>query len=103
MSAIKNDIDKVPLELIPEEAMEEVARVLKFGKDKYGRDNWRRGMDWTRLIGASKRHIAAFNKGEDLDPESNLSHLAHAVCCLLFIIQYQTMGAGVDDRYKKEV
>jgi hypothetical protein len=97
--ALKYDAGKVPLELLPKQAMDEIAKVLGFGASKYGRDNWRKGMDWSRLIGAALRHITAFNDGEDIDPESGISHLAHAGCCISFLLAYQQLGLGRDDRY----
>lgn len=100
--AQKFDDNKPPLDLIPYSALELEARVLAFGAKKYDAHNWRQGMDWSRLIGAALRHVNAFNAGEDLDPESGLSHLGHARCCLGFLIEYQKKGLGTDDRYNKD-
>ena len=71
MSGVKFDTGKPPLGLIPRQALEAEAQVMAFGANKYGRDNWRGGMDWTRLSDAALRHITAFVDGEDVDPESN--------------------------------
>lgn len=98
--AKKHDQNKPPLDLIPYSALELEAQVLAFGALKYDAHNWCKGMDWSRLIGACMRHIGAFNAGEDLDPESGLSHLGHARCCLAFLIEYQKEKLGTDDRYK---
>jgi hypothetical protein len=96
--AIKYDAEKPPITLIPRAALEEEARVLHFGAVKYGRDNWRGGMEWTRMLDAALRHIVAYTAGENSDPESGLNHLAHARCCLGFLIHYAEHGTGFDDR-----
>lgn len=98
---MKFDGGKAPLGLIPQEFLEQTALVLGYGAEKYRPHGWRLGMEWQRLINAAMRHIQAFNNGEDLDPESGLSHLAHASCCMAFLITYQSQDLGTDDRYKK--
>lgn len=96
--AQKFDAEKVRLELFHFGALEEIGKVLTFGAVKYGADNWRLGMSWRRLIGAALRHIFAFARGQDRDPETGLSHLAHAGCCIVFLLGYQINRLGVDDR-----
>lgn len=97
--AIKFDTGKPPLSLIPRTALEEEAKVMAFGAGKYGRDNWRGGMDFSRLMDATLRHVYAFADGEDKDKETGLSHLAHARCCLAFLLEYEGKKIGKDDRY----
>lgn len=96
--ANKFDFDKPPVGLIPSSAMLEEAMVMGHGEKKYGRDNWRQGMAWCRLIDATMRHILAFKEGEDFDPETSLHHLAHARCNLAFLIEYYTTHPELDDR-----
>ena len=72
---------------------------MAHGLQKYGRDNWRKGMDFSRLMDAALRHIYAFADGEDKDGETGLSHLAHARCCLAFLLEYEGKSLGKDDRY----
>lgn len=98
--AAKFDDSKIPLQLLPREGIEQIATVLGFGAQKYAAHNWRQGMDWSRLVGAALRHLTAFNDGEDLDPESGLSHIAHAGCCVMFLLQYIKDHPELDDRYK---
>jgi len=100
MSGIKNDKGKAPLSMIPYEALIEAARVFDFGKDKYGRDNWRGGFEWTRLIDAALRHISEFNNGEDCDKESGYSHIGHALCCLMMLMSHIKRGYGKDNRFR---
>jgi len=97
--AVKFDADKPPLGLISRIALEEEAKVMQFGVEKYGTHNWRGGMGFSRLIDATLRHVYAFADGEDLDKETQLSHLAHARCCLAFLLEYQGKKIGTDDRY----
>lgn len=96
----KDDQDKPRMELLSTAALTGIAEVLTFGAKKYAAHNWRGGIEYSRLIGAALRHITAFNDGEDLDPESGLSHIDHAQCCLHFLSTQIHKGTGLDDRYK---
>lgn len=97
--AIKYDAEKARTDLLSTIAMEEIAKVLAYGAKKYAADNWRLGMSWRRLLGAAIRHIFAFLRGEDRDSETGLSHLAHAGCCIMFLLEYFHTGNGTDDRW----
>lgn len=96
--AMKFDAEKPRMELLDPYAMEQLALVLTFGAQKYEPWNWAKGLAFSRLIGAALRHLFAFAKGEDLDPESGLSHLAHAMCCLMFLISMTKRHPELDDR-----
>jgi len=98
--ATKHDKGKLPYDLLPSDAVEEILQVLDFGRSKYGGRNWELGMDWSRPFAALMRHMWAWWRGEDRDPESGLSHLAHAGCCLFFLLAYNKRGVGADDRPK---
>lgn len=102
-SAMKFDGDKLPVNLLSTEALNQTAAVLKFGADKYHAHNWRDGFVWSRPLAAAMRHIMAFNDGEDRDPESGLSHLAHAACCIMFLLEFEKTHPELDDRYKVDV
>lgn len=97
-SFVKHDSGKPQLSLIPRSALEAEARVLAIGARKYSKDNWRRGTDWSRYVDAALRHVHAFAAGENNDPETGESHLAHARCCLGFLIEYVEKNLGTDDR-----
>lgn len=102
-TALKFDGEKLPLHLLSTEAMNQTAAVLKFGAQKYAEHNWRKGFAWSRPLAAAMRHITAFNNGEDRDPESGLSHLAHAACCIMFLLEFEKTHQHLDDRYKPDV
>lgn len=99
----KYDSGKPRMDLVRPEFVEGVADVLGFGAAKYASWNWAKGIHYSRLIAAAERHINAFKKGEDLDPESGLSHLYHASCCLMFLSCFEEWkdSQGLDDRYKR--
>jgi len=88
--AIKFDSGKPDWTLVPFEALEEMVAVLEFGAKKYARWNWALdgGFKWSRVLASCLRHVFAFMRGEDKDPESGLSHIAHAQCNLLFMAYY---------------
>jgi|SRR3979411_1214367 len=97
----KNDGGKPGLNLLDRHALEETARVMDFGANKYAAHNWRKGLSYSRLIAATLRHVIAINDGEDLDPETGLMHAAHATCELMFLLRFQLDGRDdLDDRYK---
>jgi hypothetical protein len=102
-TALKFDQNKLPLNLLSTEAMNQTAAVLAFGAQKYAAHNWRAGFAWSRPLAAAMRHITAFNDGEDCDPESGLSHLAHAACCIMFLLEFEKTHQHLDDRYKPNV
>jgi len=98
LEGVKDDHGKAPWHLLPPDAMEEVLNVLSYGADKYAPRNWEKGMDWSRPFSAMMRHMWAWWSGEDNDRESGLSHLAHAACCVLFLLAYNKRFDGYDDR-----
>jgi hypothetical protein len=99
--AIKHDTNKPRLDLLSVPAMSATAEVMAYGAKKYSPHNWRRGFEWSRLYAAALRHLLAHMSGEDKDPETGLSHLSHAACCLMFLQEHEIEGLGTDDRYKK--
>ena len=99
-TGIKHDFGKARLDLLPFEAITEIAKVLEFGATKYSAHNWRGGFVWSRTFSALLRHLWAFWRGEDKDPETGLSHLAHAGCNILFLLTFFLEKTGTDDRYK---
>lgn len=100
--ARKFDQSKPRVELLPARVLEDVAMVLSFGAEKYDDHNWRKGFVWSRMYGAALRHLFAWADSEDLDPESGLPHLAHALCCIMFLQEYSHTNAGQDDRWENE-
>ena len=67
----KFDGEKPRMYLLPPKAIQEVAKVLTFGAQKYDEDNWKK-LDnlQNRYTGASLRHIFAIMEGEELDEET---------------------------------
>lgn len=99
---VKLDADKPPMSLLDRHALEAIAGVLAFGARKYSAHNWRKGIEYSRLLDAAIRHLYAFSDGEDVDPESGLSHVAHAGCCVMFLLGTIEARPDMDDRYKEE-
>lgn len=100
--AQKFDQEKVRLELVDALAVEGLASVLTFGAKKYAANNWRNGLEYTRIIGALKRHLSAIEKGEDIDPESGLPHVDHLGCCWMFLSNFMKTRPDLDNRWKPE-
>jgi hypothetical protein len=99
-SGQKLDTDKPPMDLLDRYALEQIARVLDFGARKYSHHNWRGGIRYSRLIAAAMRHLTAYNDGEDTDPETGLSHIAHLGCCVMFLLWMEKQRPDLDDRWK---
>ena len=98
VEARKDDQGKPRYDLVPLQALEEVVYVLMFGAKKNGDHNWKKGMAWSRMYAAALRHLFAFWRGEDTDEDTGYLHLAHAACCILFLLSYQQTATGSDDR-----
>lgn len=95
----KYDTGKPRMDLLPAAALEEIAKVLAFGAQKYDSWNWARGIAYSRLAGAALRHLFARMRGEVNDPESGLPHLAHVGCCVLFLIWMEKHRPDLNDFY----
>lgn len=63
-----------------------------------GDDNWLKGYSWRLSLGALFRHVVKFACREDVDQESGLHHLAHAVFHCLCLITFGLRNLGTDDR-----
>ena len=97
-AALHFDDGKSRLDLVDSRWIEAVGHVLGFGAKKYDDHNWTRGIVWSKLIGSALRHIFAFARGEDNDPESGRPHLAHASCCLMMLYGITQRYPQLDDR-----
>lgn len=99
-TGVKYDAQKARLDLVSPIALLELAKVLEFGSRKYNAHNWRSGIQFSRLIAACLRHVFSYLGGESKDPETGLSHLAHALCNLMFLLEFEVTRPDLDDRYK---
>ena len=88
---IKSDKGKPRYSLIPWGPMSCVVEVMEYGARKYSEDNWRYVENGrVRFFDAAMRHMVSWHKGENRDGESDLPHLAHAVCCLLMAMYHDS-------------
>ncbi len=95
MDGIKFDKDKIRYSLLPWDAIRSVVEVLEYGAKKYSVANWQKvpgARD--RYFDAAQRHLIAWYLGENNDPESGLPHLAHCVCCILYLLWFQLNPPG---------
>jgi len=97
--ALRYNSGKNRLDLVPPELIEEVGQVLTFGAEKYAPDNWKLGLKFSNCLASLKRHLTAFEKGEDVDPESGLLHLSHVATNVAFLIWTMKHRPDMDDRY----
>jgi len=97
----KFDGEKPRLYLLPPKTLVEVGKVLTYGAAKYDEHNWKK-LDnlQNRYTGAALRHLFAHMDGEDLDEETNLDHLAHAICCLMFKLEAKLSGISEEGEEK---
>lgn len=79
-------------------AMEGIAAVLEFGKKKYSRGNWRKGLTHAGICDSLLRHMSAYLAGEDTDNESGLPHVDHVACNAMFLSEMVTTRPDLDDR-----
>jgi hypothetical protein len=93
----KFDSDKIRMDLIPFAPLEEIAKVLSYGSKKYADNNWQQVPEAIpRYEAAMLRHISAYKQGQVLDHETGLPHLAHAGCCLMFLLHFTACDKATD-------
>lgn len=100
--ARKDDSGKARFDLIPAEALEDIAKNYAFGAKKYGDHNWRKGLAYSRVFAAMMRHAWAWWRGQDNDPEFALSHLTAVAWCAMTLLAFSknTKYSSFDDRSK---
>lgn len=100
-SALRYNDGKTRYDLLPPFAIDQFAKVMTKGAIKYAQRNWEKGMDWSKVLASLKRHIAAFERGEDIDHETKLLHMAHAMTNAAFLLEYYKIYPEGDDRPHK--
>lgn len=104
MSAgVKHDNGKAPLSLISKEAVYMTAEALAYGAKKYSSDNYKLGIEHRRLIDAALRHLYQYSEGEDIDNESGLCHISHALASLSMLAYMIKNKPELDNRYKERL
>jgi len=90
-SGIKRDWSAVPVELL-----EAIVDVFQHGNDKYERDNWQQNATAKphEYISALYRHVAAYRKGQVIDDDSGLPHLAHAATNAMILMWLDNHNAN---------
>lgn len=92
-------IRKPGMQYVPPIALIEEAAVMGGGSDKYGPFNWNdQPVDATTYYSAIMRHVMAWYAGQDRDPESGHSHLAHVRACCGILIDAAATDNLIDDR-----
>lgn len=96
------DDGKAALAVLPWAALDAMAAAQAYGERKYGDFyNYRKGMEATRNLSCAIRHIRDFIEGQDLDAESGVTHLGHAMVRLGYVLQNIKDGTVIDDRYAR--
>jgi hypothetical protein len=85
-------------DLIPPDAIEEIAKIFGWGTCKYADRNWERGYKWGLSFAAMIRHMMAFWRREDFDEQSGMRHMAHAVWHGLVLLTFSMRNIGTDSR-----
>ena len=93
---------KVPLSVLPSPVLAEVGLAMLEGARKYGRHNYREaGVRGSVYYDACFRHLMAWWEGEDIDPDSGLSHITKAVAGLIVLRDSMMNENWKDDRPPK--
>lgn len=96
--ALRYNSNKTRYDLLEPYALEQLAKVFTKGAEKYAPYNWMKGMEWSKMVASLKRHLAAFEQGEDFDKESGLYHMAHCAWNAMGIVSYYKHRPEFDDR-----
>ena len=96
--AAKHDEGKYKPSLVSKDIIKGIAEVRQYGIEKYGDpDNWKT-VGSQRYIDALLRHVIEYASGKENDEESNLSHLAHAACNIMFLMYFDSLNQELKKR-----
>ena len=90
---MKYDSGKLRYDLIPPEILEELAKILTHGANKYGDNNWKLLEDpMDRYYAALMRHLQEWRKGNSIDEDdSGELHLSHALANIAFLVYFEKL------------
>lgn len=92
-------VAKAPMSTVPTQVIAELGIAMMEGARKYGRSNYRiAGCRSSVYYDAAMRHLMAWWEGQDIDPDSGLSHVSKAIASLAVLRDCQINGNAVDDR-----
>lgn len=90
---------KVSAHVVPCNVIMQMALGMTEGACKYGAHNYRAmGVRGSTYYDAAMRHLMAWWEGEDIDPDSGLSHITKAMTSLTVLLDSVMMGNWTDDR-----
>lgn len=96
---------KPRMDLLDADALQGLAEVLTFGANKYSAHNWRKGLSVSETLASMLRHVAAIQRGEDIDLESGKPHIDHVGCNWMFLsnfFKHPELYQQFDDRWKPD-
>lgn len=92
-------IRKAPLSTLPMGVVAEMGAAMLEGAAKYGRHNYRgAGVRASVYFDATMRHLISWWEGEDIDPDSGLSHVTKALVSLAVLRDAMMQNKCEDDR-----
>lgn len=95
-------VRKAPMSTVPASVLAEVGVAMLEGALKYGRHNYREvGVRASVYYDGTLRHMLAWWEGEDIDADSNLSHITKAIASLTVLRDTMMRGMVEDDRPPK--
>ena len=95
-------IRKVPMHVVSSPVVMEMALGMMEGARKYGAHNYRvAGVRASVYYDAAMRHLTAWWEGQDIDPDSGLSHITKAMSCLHVLRDAMLNDMWFDDRPPK--
>lgn len=97
--ALRYNQEKLKWTLIDFDSLEDMTRVLEFGSKKYSAHNWKQGLPTTEIVESMMRHLHAYLRGENIDPESSLPHTGHILCNAMFLAYMEKYKPEFDSRF----
>ena len=98
INALRYNSGKLRWSLVEFDSLEDMVKVLEFGAKKYSDDNWKKGLMTDEIAESLMRHLFAYLRGEDLDPESGLPHTGHIMCNAMFLSYMYKFSPKFDGR-----
>lgn len=90
---------KAPMSTVSAPVLAEIGVAMLEGACKYGRHNYRAvGVRASVYYDATMRHLMSWWEGEDIDPDSGMSHVTKAITSLVVLRDAMIQGKVTDDR-----